>query len=206
VRVLLCSFFFLVLSLPLCAEELLPRVQRELRARKFYFGEIDGHASDETLAAIAKFQEAHGIDHSGNLDDETLRTLGLPNDHVSNRDEARLLDECGTCVLRYLQAWQSGNWEREAAFFTDVVNYYDDQDVSRDFIREVRRWPHRKSTLLNRVISLEPGHRDQAQVTARVRTEVTGESSPAKALTENLVFRLQKTSQGWRIAALKLLE
>jgi len=211
VRFLSCGIILLVFSLAACAEDLLPKVQRELRARKFYFGEINGRATDETVGAIGKFQEAHGLDRSGNLDDETLRALGLPGDGLANREEARRLDECSTCVLRYLQAWQSGNWEREAAFFADVVNYYDDQNVNRDFIREVRaresrRWPRRKSTLLNRIASLEPGHDDQAQVTARVRTEVAAESGPARARTEDLLFRLQKTGQGWRIAAVKLLE
>jgi len=76
---------------------------------------------------------------------ETLRTLGFPESGTGDREEARLLEECGTCVLRYLQAWQSGNWEREAAFFSEVVNYYDDQNVGRDFIRKVRQ--QEKSTL-----------------------------------------------------------
>jgi len=208
---LLCCLFCLLLGLSACAEDLLPRVQRELRARKFYFGEIDGRATDETAAAIGKFQEAHGIDRTGQLDAETLRALGFPEGGREDREEARVLEECNTCVLRYLQAWQSGNWEREAVFFTEVVNYYDDQNVDRDFIRQVRakenlRWSHRKSTMLNRVASLLPDHGDQAQVTARVRTEVAGESGETKARTEDLIFRLQKTDQGWRIAALKLLE
>ena len=206
-----CWILCLLLCLPLRAEDLLPKVQRELRARKFYFGEIDGRASEETVAAIGKFQEAHGIDKTGQLDMETLRTLGFPESEVGDHEVARLLDECGTCVLRYLQAWQSGNWEREAAFFSEVVNYYDDQNVGRDFIRkarqeENRRWPHRKSTMLNRVVSLVPGHADQAQVTARVRMEVSAEADSPRARTEDLVFRLQRTDLGWRIAAVKLLE
>ena len=210
-RILLCFILCLCFSSPLFADELLPKVQRELRARKFYFGEIDGRASEETVASVGKFQEAHGIDKSGQLDHETLRALGFPESGADDREEARSLAECSTCVLRYLQAWQSGHWEREAPFFAEVVNYYEDQNVSRDFIRETRarenrRWPHRKSTLLNRIASLLPDHVDQAQVTARVRTEVAGESGSPRARTEDLVFRLQKTDAGWRIAALKLLE
>ncbi len=51
-----------------------PKVQRELRARKFYFGEIDGQASDETVGAVqAKFRTPHDIDKTGQLDNETLR-------------------------------------------------------------------------------------------------------------------------------------
>jgi hypothetical protein len=210
--------WFLVLLL-LCvsgfslrAEELLAKVQRELHARKFYFGEINGRATDETVTAIKDFQLAKGIDSSGQLGAETLRALGFREGagEDTNREEARLLEECHNLILRYLQACQSGDWQQEAVFYTDVVNYYYDQNVSRDFIRDVRaketrRWPHRKSTMLNRIVSLEPGHPDQAQLTARVRTEVRGDTGPAKALTEDLLFRLEKSAAGWRIAAVKLL-
>jgi len=210
VRVFLCWIFCFFLGVPLHADDLLPKIQRELKVQKFYFGEIEGRANDETVAAIKKFQEAKGIDQTGQLDDDTLRALGLASgDGV--RGATRVLDECNTCVLHYLQAWESGEWEREAAFFTDVVNYYDDQDVNRDFIRNARakqnlRWPRRKSTMLNRIASLEPGPGGFAQVTARVRTEVAGDTGSARVRTEDLVFRLQKTDRGWRIAALKLLE
>jgi hypothetical protein len=211
VRLLLVSLFGLLLCLPLRAEDLVAKVQRELRARKFYFGEINGRATDESLEAIKHFQLAKGIDNTGQLDGETLRALGFPDAAAGNREEARLLEECHTCVLRYLQAWQSGDWEREKPFYEDVVNYYYDQNVNRDFIREarareIRRWPHRKATLLNRIVSLKDGHPDQALVTTRVHMDVAGASDPAQARTEDLIFWLRKTEQGWRIAALKLLE
>ncbi len=192
------------------AEDLVPRVQRELRARKIYFGEIDGHATEETVTAIKNFQLSKGIDSSGFLDGDTLRALGFP-DSAGDPEQVRLLEECNACVLHYLQAWQSGDWAREGEFFTDAVNYYDDQNVGRDFIRQVRakeiaRWPHRKSTLLNRIASLEPGHKDLAQVTARVRTEVAAGEGEAVVETEDLLFRLQKTDRGWQIAAVKLVK
>jgi hypothetical protein len=211
VRVHLCWIFCLLLSLPLWAEDRLPQVQRELRARKFYFGEIDGRASDETVSAIMRFQEAKGIDRTGQLDNETLVALGFPDNPGGHSTEKRTLDECNAFVLRYLQAWQNGSWEQEADFLADVVNYYDDQNVSRDFIRatrvrENRRWPRRKSTVLNRIASLEPDQVGHVQVTARVRMEVADAAGPARVRTEDLVFRIQKTGQGWRIAALKLLE
>jgi ketosteroid isomerase-like protein len=211
VRFFLIGILIFALSVSLRAEELVIQVQRELRARKFYFGEINGRASEETVSAIGEFQKAKGLDRTGQLDGETLWALGFPNTARETRGEADLLQECHACVLQYLKAWQSGEWEREAVFYTEVVNYYDDQNVSRDFIRdarakELRRWPHRKATLLNRIVSLEPGRVDMAQVTARVRMEVMGESGEAQARTEDIVLRLQKTQDGWRIAALKLLE
>jgi ketosteroid isomerase-like protein len=200
-----------MLSGLLRAEEALPPVQRELRARKFYFGAIDGRASDETVAAIKKFQLAKAIDQTGNLDDETLRALGLPVAEHANRDEARLLDECCTWVLRYFQARQSNDWERTAPFYADEVDYYFERGVKRTALREVlaqedRHWPQRKYTMLNRIASLLPGRNDAAQVTARVRTQATGKSGSASVLTEDLIFRLRKTDDGWRIIAVKLLE
>ena len=210
-RFFCCWIFCLLFALPLRAEDLLAKVQRELRARKFYFGEIDGRATDETLEAIKRFQLAKGIDNTGQLDGQTLRTLGFPDTATRNREEARLLDDCGTFLLRYLQAWQSGDWEQEAPFYDDLVNYYYDGNVSRDFIREarakeIRRWPRRKATMLNRIASLLDGDANRAQLTARVRIDVAGKSGPPQARTEDLFFRLQRTKQGWRIAALLLLE
>jgi hypothetical protein len=193
------------------AADLLQSVQRELRARKFYFGDIDGRASAETVKSISNFQEAKGIEKTGQLTDETLRALGQPRTGHGNREEARVLEECCDFVRRYLQAWQGGVWEREAPFFADEVNYYFDQKVSRDFIQETRsreniRWPQRKSTMLQRVASLIPNRADLAQVTTRVRTEVGGSFAPRRARTEDLIFRLQMTRGSWRITELKLLE
>jgi hypothetical protein len=211
VRAFLCWAICLLSAWPLRGDDLLPRVQRELKAEKFYFGEIDGRASDETVAAIEKFQVARGIDKTGQLDYETLRALGLPVEGAPNFEAGRLLVECNACVVHYLQAWESGQWEQEATFFTEKVNYYDDQNVTRDFIRDIRarenrQWSRRKATMLNRIASFEPGQTTQAQVTARVRTEVAGAGGSPRVRTEDLVFRLEKTDRGWRIAALKLLE
>src|SRR5688572_3176424 len=89
----------LILALPLRAAEVLERVQRELRTRKFYFGEMQGRATEETVAAIRKFQEARGIDRTGNLDTETLRALGLPVAEDGG-DESRILEECCDFIHR----------------------------------------------------------------------------------------------------------
>ena len=67
---------------------------------------------------------------------EFIRHEGIRHQPRGAVSDARLLAECTSLVVDYLKAWQSGVWDREASFFSDTVNYYDDQNVSRDFIRE----------------------------------------------------------------------
>lgn len=209
---LLCVFS-LLLAMPLPAEEMLARVQRELRARKYYFGEVHGKATEETSAAIGKFQEARGLERTGNLDDDTLKALGLPF-VVGDRETTQRLTDCCTCVQEYYRAWESGDWKKEEPHFAGKVYYFDDREVTRDFIRKVReeenqRWPQRKAIVLQRIASRLPSGDDtvqRMQVTARVRTEVAAPSKEPKANTEDLIFWLEKRDAGWCIYAVKVLE
>jgi hypothetical protein len=212
VRLIFYCLLGLLFCLPLQAEELLAKAQRELRARKFYFGEIHGKATRETSAAVRKFQEARGIDNSGNLDDETLRALGLPFE-TGNSDSARALGQCCTFVQRYYQAWERGDWKDEGAFYADKVYYYEDREVDRDDLREIRRkenlnWPQRKAILLQRIATplKSRGKVPLMQVTARVRTEVTLPSKEIKVRTEDVIYWLEKKgNEEWRIFAVKVL-
>lgn len=191
---------------------MLPAVQRELRARKFYFGEIDARASMETTAAIKRFQTSKGIDSSGQLDGETIRALGLPVPRGSeNTEELRSLEACSACVLQYWQARESDQWEPLAATLGAEVSFYSDEELKRDALREIvasqnRGWPHRKYTMLNRIASLHPDDRELVQVTVRIHTRAEDDKGRERAVTEDLVFRLRKKDDVWRIVAVKLLE
>ena len=61
----------------LCADSQIAAVQESLRERGFYYGEINGEESNETAAAITRFQVRSGIEVTGELNEETLRSLGL---------------------------------------------------------------------------------------------------------------------------------
>jgi Putative peptidoglycan binding domain len=52
-------------------------VQEMLKARGFYYGEINGEKNNETAAAITRFQVRSGIEVTGELNEETLRSLGF---------------------------------------------------------------------------------------------------------------------------------
>jgi hypothetical protein len=194
------------------AEDLLQAAQRELRARKFYFGEIDARASVETTAAIKRFQTSKGIDSTGKLDGETIRALGLPLPKgCENAEERRSLDASCACVLQYFQARESGEWKQLVPTLAESVSFYSDEELKRDALREIldkenRRWPHRKYTMLNRIASLVPDNHEVVQVTVRIHTRVENDSGQSRTETEDLIFRLRKSDDGWRIAMLKLLE
>ncbi|MBV8141275.1 MAG: peptidoglycan-binding protein, partial [Verrucomicrobia bacterium] len=52
-------------------------IQQKLKDQGFYYGEVDGQAGDETSAAIRRYQIRHGLKVTGQLSDETLRSLGV---------------------------------------------------------------------------------------------------------------------------------
>jgi peptidoglycan hydrolase-like protein with peptidoglycan-binding domain len=61
----------------LWADDLTRAIQQRLKDQGFYYGEVDGQGGDETSAAIRRFQIRHGLQVTGQLDDETLRSLDI---------------------------------------------------------------------------------------------------------------------------------
>jgi peptidoglycan hydrolase-like protein with peptidoglycan-binding domain len=59
------------------ADEQTRRIQEELRARHFYFGEIDGQRTEATRRALQHYQEKKGLKATGVADADTLSRLSL---------------------------------------------------------------------------------------------------------------------------------
>lgn len=55
-------------------------IQSALAKGGYYQGDPSGKMDGDTVAALEKFQSAHGIDASGKLDAPTLQKLGLGSD------------------------------------------------------------------------------------------------------------------------------
>ncbi len=186
--------------------DVLRSVQQELRARKLYFGPIDGRQSATSTAAIRRLQELKGIDQSGQLDSDTLRSLGIqaaPSDPLAEKGCA--------VVQQYLAARMGDDMNREMRLFADTVNYFDDGEVERAFVRaehlrENERWPRRRYTLINRIATANPTRNGEVIVTARIRTEVSNPTRQPPALTEDVAFTLRETRGGLRIVSLKRIE
>ena len=67
----------------LWADDLTRNIQQRLKDQGFYYGEVDGQGGEETSAAIRRFQIRHGLQVTGQLDDETLRSLNLSRRNVA---------------------------------------------------------------------------------------------------------------------------
>lgn len=67
----------LLAALPLHADDRIRDVQTELKTQGFYYGEIDGSYSTETTAALRRYQIRNGLEVTGTLTDETIKSLGI---------------------------------------------------------------------------------------------------------------------------------
>jgi hypothetical protein len=75
--------FSLIILLMLCffvsanADPQIAAVQRALKSHVLYLGEVTGEIDNATAAAITRFQARRGLEVTGDLNEETLRALGL---------------------------------------------------------------------------------------------------------------------------------
>jgi len=58
------------------ADETIKNAQQALKDQGFYYGEITGEKNADTSAAIRRYQIRNGLQITGDLDDETVRSLG----------------------------------------------------------------------------------------------------------------------------------
>src|SRR5947199_10139336 len=59
------------------ADQLVESVQQALKDEGFYYGEVSGEMNANVTAAIRRYQIRNGLQVTGELNDETLRSLGI---------------------------------------------------------------------------------------------------------------------------------
>jgi N-acetylmuramoyl-L-alanine amidase len=67
----------LVVLLPAHADEMMRSVQQKLQSQGFYAGSIDGIYGSQTAAAIRRYQVAENLQVTGELNPQTLASLGM---------------------------------------------------------------------------------------------------------------------------------
>src|SRR5881227_1043704 len=59
------------------ADQMTQNVQQALKDQGFYYGEVTGDKDADTTAAIRRYQIRNGLQITGDLNDETLKSLGV---------------------------------------------------------------------------------------------------------------------------------
>ena len=68
-------FLFLALIISGRADDKIAGIQQSLKDQGFYYGEISGEKNADTTAAIRRYQIRNGLQVTGELNDETMRSL-----------------------------------------------------------------------------------------------------------------------------------
>lgn len=71
------ALIFFASTMFLRADHLVERVQQVLKDQGFYYGEVSGETSTNLTAAIRRYQIRNGLQVSGELNNETLQSLGI---------------------------------------------------------------------------------------------------------------------------------
>src|SRR5437868_14404765 len=66
------------------ADQTTQSVQQALKEQGFYYGNVTGDKSAETTAAIRRYQIRNGLQVTGEIDPETLRSLNVNSKSVSS--------------------------------------------------------------------------------------------------------------------------
>jgi peptidoglycan hydrolase-like protein with peptidoglycan-binding domain len=69
-------------------DELVKNAQAELKSQGFYYGEVTGVNSPETVAAVKRYQIRNGLEVTGTLSNDTLNSLGLGSNAPAAAPEA----------------------------------------------------------------------------------------------------------------------
>lgn len=78
VPAMLAALLILTVASPVrAADDTTRRAQQALRDGGFYYGPVDGTSGDETTQAVRRYQIRNGLAVSGQLNAETLRSLGI---------------------------------------------------------------------------------------------------------------------------------
>src|SRR2546427_13286514 len=67
------------------ADQTVQSAQQALKDQGFYYGNVTGEKSAETTAAVRRYQIRNGLQVTGELNSETLRSLNVTSSSVSSR-------------------------------------------------------------------------------------------------------------------------
>ena len=87
-KITIAAVIFMGSMMLVRADQLIESVQQALKDEGFYYGEVNGDMNASLTAAIRRYQIRNGLQVSGELNDETLRSLGI-NSSGSSRSTTK---------------------------------------------------------------------------------------------------------------------
>ena len=98
------------------ADQLVESVQQALKDEGFYYGEVNGDMNANLTAAIRRYQIRNGLQVTGELNDETLRSLGIKSSGLSRpTTKDRVTDSCSGCCAKRAPFGRNGNRESSSS-------------------------------------------------------------------------------------------
>ena len=76
-KIKIAALIFIASTMVTRADQLVESVQQALKDQGFYYGEINGETNANLTAAIRRYQIRNGLQVSGELNSETLQSLGI---------------------------------------------------------------------------------------------------------------------------------
>src|SRR5215469_122157 len=76
-KIKIAALIFIASTMVTRADQLVESVQQALKDQGFYYGEINGEANANLTAAIRRYQIRNGLQVTGELNSETLQSLGI---------------------------------------------------------------------------------------------------------------------------------
>jgi peptidoglycan hydrolase-like protein with peptidoglycan-binding domain len=76
-RITTAAVMFMGSMMLMRADQLVESVQQALKDEGFYYGEVNGDMNSNLTAAVRRYQIRNGLQVTGELNDETLRSLGI---------------------------------------------------------------------------------------------------------------------------------
>ena len=70
------------------ADQTIRSLQQTLKDKGLYYGSVTGEKSGETTAAIRRYQIRNGLKVTGEINDETLRSLGSSSNSVAGASQS----------------------------------------------------------------------------------------------------------------------
>jgi peptidoglycan hydrolase-like protein with peptidoglycan-binding domain len=83
-KITIAAVMFMGSVMLMQADQLVESVQQALKDEGFYYGEVNGDMNANVTAAIRRYQIRNGLQVSGELNDETLRSLGIKSSGSSS--------------------------------------------------------------------------------------------------------------------------